>query len=642
VDAKYLPFTKSKATDVMVIFPDYAASTYKGAYPSSGDGFAWSENLSAMRPWTSSDGNSYNVNQSGDPSGTSACATYPSTMQTIFSSSSRCLIRQVNSTYSASTPYQPIGNGLFYSQTQIRFFGFNYAGASTGSQMYKARFGFGWNENNAGDEGSNDGTGGLGLYTPGGLLTIASGTRNQCCATQNGVSGGSGTETNFGFELFVKNTTALTITGASSFRPRVGTATTSNYTVNGGNSPVFALSPVISGLSIDASTGVLTAASSLALGTYYETVTVVNSLGASAVSPITIQVVAGSADSDSAMTFTGTNYLTSGTESEFDISTGTTFTLSAWINPTNVSGNRIVASKDGQYSIVISDSLFGFNMNGVSSGNSWIGTTIATAIARTNEWQHVELARNGSNVMFYLNGQLVYSDASLGSGFSITNGSNQFTIGGIASSSQNFIGQIDQVNLSTSDRSGFVQSDMNVYQPTDAGLVAHYDFNERTGNITFNRKSGSSSTTDLTLSSGSNSWNSIESTTTYGPYTVVKFTRSYLTLNSGWKIPAGVTKVSALIVGGGGAGGTRAGGGGGAGGLIFSTSVSVTSGSSETVTVGSGGISLLTAHSRSGSDSVFSSIVATGGGGGGGAIGFNDTFRVGYSGGSGGAAAGAY
>jgi hypothetical protein len=651
VDAKYLPFTQSRATDVMVIFPDYVASTYKGAYPSSGDGFAWSENLSAMRPWTASDGNSYNVNQSGDPSGTSACATYPATMQNIFSNSSRCLIRRVNSTYNASnSPYDPIGNGLFYSQTQVRFFGFNYAAASSGSQMYKARFGFGWNENGSTDESSNDGTGGLGLYTPGGLLTIASGTRNQCCATQNGVSGSSGTETSFGFELFVKNTTTLTISGATSFRPQQGTSATTTYSVDGGNTPVFSLSPVISGLSINSSTGVLTAANSLALGTYYETVTVVNSLGASAVRPVTIQVVSGSSSADTAMTFTGTNYLTSTTESEFDVSSGNTFTLSAWINPTNVSGNRIIASKDDQYSLLISNSQFGFNMKGVSSAGGWIGTVISTAWARTNQWQHVELARNATNIMFYLNGQLMYSDSTLGSG-SIAGGSNQFTIGGIASSSQNFIGQIDQVNLSTADRSGFVQSDMNLYQPNDGGLVAHYDFNEGTSGTVYNRKSGSSSTSDLTLNTGSNSWTSIETSTASGAYRYVAFNRSYLVSSGGWATPVGVTKISAVVVAGGGGGGADSddtgwmGGGGGAGGYQFSTLNVSSSSESVTVQVGMGGRfgqqvgtnASPIVEPTNGMNSQFNNIVSTGGGAGG--ISFNGANTNGASGGSGGGGA---
>jgi hypothetical protein len=651
VDAKYLPFTQSKATDVMVIFPDYSASTYKGAYPSSGDGFAWSENLSAMRPWTSGDGNSYNVNQSGDPSGTSACATYPSTMQTIFSSSSRCLIRQVNSTYSASTPYQPIGNGLFYSQTQIRFFGFNYASAATGAQMYKARFGFGWNENNVGDEGSNDGTGGLGLYTPGGLLTITSGTRNQCCATQNGVSGVNPSETNFGFELFVKNTTTLTISGASSFRPQAGNTSTTSYTVDGGNTPSFSLSPVISGLSINSSSGVLTVSDSIGVGTYYETVTVVNSLGASAVSPVTIQVIGKSGESDTAMTFTGSNYLRSSNESEFDVGSTNTFTLQAWVKPNDSAGGatKVIAGKENQYSIYMNNGNFGWNMSGVGASGSTVGGSISNAPIRVNEWQHVLLSRSGTSAYFFLNGQKVYTLTGLDDARFITNGSNQFTIGGYASG-QNFNGQIDQVFLSSWAHAslGSTYSDYSKYQPTyDTSIaamnIAHYDFNEATGTTVYNRKPGSGATTDLTLNTGTNTWSSIESTTAYGPYTVVNFTRSYLTAFGGWKIPTGVSKLSALVVAGGGAGGTRAGGGGGAGGLIFSTSVSATSGAYETVTVGAGGIGLIDAHSRSGFDSAFSSsIVAAGGGGGGGAIGNDNVFRGGNPGGSGGGAAGAF
>ena len=96
--------------------------------------------------------------------------------------------------------------------------------------------------------------------------------------------------------------------------------------------------------------------------------------------------------------------------------------------------------------------------------------------------------------------------------------------------------------------------------------------------------------------------------------------------------------VEYLIVGGGGGGGgavgsSGQGGGGGAGGLL-SGIISVTTGASYTVTVGSGGSG--TAYpATSGTSSVFNYVTAFGGGGGG-----NYNTKPGLSGGSGGGAGG--
>jgi hypothetical protein len=95
------------------------------------------------------------------------------------------------------------------------------------------------------------------------------------------------------------------------------------------------------------------------------------------------------------------------------------------------------------------------------------------------------------------------------------------------------------------------------------------------------------------------------------------------------------TWVEYLVVAGGGGGGANHSGGGGAGGLLTGV-VSITGGTSYTVTVGSGGTASTTsALGSSGSNSVFGSITSTGGGrgaqsGGGGPSG------VAVSGGSGG------
>jgi len=108
-----------------------------------------------------------------------------------------------------------------------------------------------------------------------------------------------------------------------------------------------------------------------------------------------------------------------------------------------------------------------------------------------------------------------------------------------------------------------------------------------------------------------------------------------------WVAPTGVTSVNYLVVAGGGGGGgnnhtVATGGGGGAGGMLTGT-LSVTPGTSYTVTVGSGGAGGTGGagtNGTNGTNSVFASLTSIGGGGG------ATNQKAGLSGGSGGGASG--
>jgi hypothetical protein len=96
--------------------------------------------------------------------------------------------------------------------------------------------------------------------------------------------------------------------------------------------------------------------------------------------------------------------------------------------------------------------------------------------------------------------------------------------------------------------------------------------------------------------------------------------------------------VEYLVIAGGGGGGAGRGGGGGAGGYLTDTGISVSVGTSYTVTVGAGGTAgIPSAQGTSGGNSVFSSITSIGGGAGG--TGFVSSNNNGLSGGSGGGGA---
>jgi hypothetical protein len=89
--------------------------------------------------------------------------------------------------------------GIFSSQADVRFYGFNYknAGLTYGGAGH-ARWGFGWNENGeglysspatmagGGATGSNDVWGGIGLDANGG--SYSAGDRISCCQDSTGIN----------------------------------------------------------------------------------------------------------------------------------------------------------------------------------------------------------------------------------------------------------------------------------------------------------------------------------------------------------------------------------------------------------------------------------------------------------------------
>ena len=115
---------------------------------------------------------------------------------------------------------------------------------------------------------------------------------------------------------------------------------------------------------------------------------------------------------------------------------------------------------------------------------------------------------------------------------------------------------------------------------------------------------------------------------------------------TGWQTIASTAySVDYLVVAGGGGGGGSGGGGGGAGGLLTASAVSVSPGTSYTITIGAGGAGGPSNNAApgsigiAGSNSVFTSIATAVGGGAGGA-GYTGYDTNGGAGGSGGGAGG--
>lgn len=625
-DSKYSVFGFLKINQILALFPEQ--TTYAGgAIPagttgntSAAYGFSWLETTTAGRVWTSADGDSYNVNLSsgGGPNG-SSCVNTATTLTNLFTNSNRCAFRKVSATYSASeSPYSAIGNGLFFSQSYIRFFGINY-GSSNSANMALARFGFGWNENTTTSEGSNDGSGGIGLTFNG---NVSTGSANGCCATQVGISGGTnGSATNIPFEMFIRNSAAasinlsnLRVTSRNSNSMVDGSAPTTSGT-NGSNT--FRLSPKRDGISIDSTTGVVTVAQDLSVGTYSQTISVVDSDGVSAAKTFTVEVVSDSGETDTALSFDGS--------SQYLVTTGTVSITGAqtwelWVKASsNCSGatNQLALAST---SVNIFCKSYYWYASVRNAAGSWIEVKLSQNVI-VGEWAHLALVYDGSQVRFYYNkAQLLkYADNSLSwSSVGIYAASSTIMFGGTGSAGSYFAGSVDEVKIWNATRTqSQVFAGAHTRENLGNGNLLHYwDFNEGSGSAI---SRGQSSDSSFNITPASAQWVAIAQNSTYGPYTVVTFPRTIITAYGGWKTPDSVTAVSALIVGGGGGGGWNTGGGGGGGAIIPVNKISASG--YKSVVVGTGGegalstsaTSIPTLYAETGSASSFDAYTAQGG-----------------------------
>lgn len=654
-DGKYEAFSTIYAQRIRAIFPEYAASTYGGRYTTNNNyGFMWDEPLS-------------NLSAGPALASTYPTASYPLaasqncasistiTLNNLFTNSSRCLFRKPASSYTAgnnnSTSYDPIGNGIFASQTYFGWWGINYTQPVSGgspSAYHHSRFGFGWNENNPNtDETSNDVTAGIGLFKAA-SSNIPTGSYVGCCSSQTGQN------KQMAFEIYLRQADpslgtptnlAAIATSATSVNltwsaPSGVTATeyVVQYKPNSSSwdSNVTTLRVLAPGSSPSAAISGLTAGTVYTFRVFARTVDLATKVYDTNSSATAVYVRFGHEDKnvDTAFNFGANQYFASNSESPFDIPTGTTFSIEAWVRPSVTTGSQIIAGKNGQYALYIANGSFGFNIfttdytAGVGGDSGYFGASSVKA----NEWQHIAFTRSGSSFKFYYNGNLV-NGSTLSTAGTIKDGSAAFTVGGYSTTDQPFNGQIDQVRVWSSERSlSEVNEGMHKYIPSStSGLIAAYGFNEGTGSNVYNLMYSGDTNTDLTLSGGSQNWISVSNTSVVSPYTYVTFPRSILNANGGWKVPDSISAVSAVVVGGGGGGDAQTdatgwmGGGGGAGAYQFFTTP-VTSGNFEAVTVGLGGRRGANIRDQdanfqvptNGQDSKFLSRTSIGGGSGGG------------------------
>jgi hypothetical protein len=277
-DAKLDVFNYSAATEALVIWPDVTGRSDGYRYTNASTyGFTWKESLTSSSTFVNNVSNGYNSSF--------GCPTTTVTLLTLFTNALRCKIRNANST----SPYDSRGTGtpVFSYQNDVNFFGFNYRGLN---DVKKARFGFGWNENGGMQENSNDVVGGIGIggsYNP----TYGAGDFNGCCAT-------GGINRRAGFELYARNS-ALTISGTSSVTAIAGTAS-NPWTVSspsastGASATRYIVKTRTPGVNTSAitinSSGVMSVSTALTGGVYSLAVSMIDTYGQVASTPVTLTV----------------------------------------------------------------------------------------------------------------------------------------------------------------------------------------------------------------------------------------------------------------------------------------------------------------------------------------------------------------
>ncbi len=368
---------------------------------------------------------------------------------------------------------------------------------------------------------------------------------------------------------------------------------------------------------------------------------------ASVTSLITTPAHAAAGEFDTYLELDGTTrYATVASNSA--IGTFNAISIEFWFKSTIATCSGNIVAKGVDYAVYCTGGVlaFAFKGNGTVAGTNVRYSAASGSTPLTvpqDEWHHFAITRaaNTSTAIIYWDGQVLNSNQSAdGAGTSaLANTGEVLNIGARRNIATFFTGAIDEVRISNVVRTqSEIQSDMTRWGiGNESGVVAYYDFNDISG-ATLVDQVGSS---DMSLV-GSPTVARVDSTQQVGNDTIVKFPRSYLTSQGGWKVPTGVTKIESLVVAGGGAGGSRAGGGGGAGGYVSTAinTLTFTPGAVETITVGQGGVGQNDTRGSNGLNSALGTRrIAIGGGGGGSANGADNSLRNGANGGSGGGAA---
>jgi hypothetical protein len=274
------------------------------------------------------------------------------------------------------------------------------------------------------------------------------------------------------------------------------------------------------------------------------------------------------------------------------------FTVEAWILPADTLSATIgtIFAKTDMLQYEISSGTYQATYN--ASGVGW-RTSISTGIkARYGEWQHVAYVKNTNTFSFYFNGILAFQTTDATNVPTSLNNSSTYTSVGSnpwngstnqpSPQSNLFSGGLDEVKVWTTARTqSEIQAGMNTkISPSSSGLASYWDFNGAATSTIYDR------TGLLNLTAYGTplpSFPDVKLSATLNFVAVYGFPRTYLNGIGGWKVPSGVSRVDALVVGGGGGGGNNVGGGGAGGGGYYVSNVPVSAGDTLPIKVGFGG-----------------------------------------------------
>ncbi len=185
-----------------------------------------------------------------------------------------------------------------------------------------------------------------------------------------------------------------------------------------------------------------------------------------------------------APTFNGTSQYVS-VASSTSLSPTTAITMSAWINPSSVSGTQEIMQKSGAYGMKLNVNKFrGYRWGGSENHDSTTSLTTGT-------WYFVAMTFDGTTHRTYVNGVLEASETEAGS---IPSGSNALIIASNSGSSNFFSGKVDEARIYNRALSPDEVKTLYNFAPGPVGL---WNFDEGSGTVA-NDKSGNGYTGTLT------------------------------------------------------------------------------------------------------------------------------------------------
>lgn len=198
-------------------------------------------------------------------------------------------------------------------------------------------------------------------------------------------------------------------------------------------------------------------------------------------------LLSGAPAQNNALNFDGINdFVNCGNPTAFQ---SNTITMEAWIKAKPASGYRGIVTKQGAYSLYLSNNILISHLYNV--------TDLSTGIDVADDtWHHVALTLSGGTVTVYLDGVV----SATYFGYNVTDQTKNLLIGeGAPNFGQAFNGSIDGVRIWNVARTQTqIQSTMNSNTPSATGLVAAYYFNQGSAN------DNNSSVTTLTDATGNN------------------------------------------------------------------------------------------------------------------------------------------